>query len=210
MDSAQRNRKTIIAAFLTIVACGFMAAVAGFIVYDALETLWKAEPATGTVQAKKLTRPGTSLAADFIIDIRYRYTYEGSSYSSENVYPGLDSGWDEAWSESVLEDFPTGEEVTVYVRPDDPETSFLLREGPGLWTWGMLIVNLLLVLGAVQGLRQQFGNVEYEKLVPPEKFEKEGTFKRLLGRFAWWLEQERQKLRDASSNPSGADDSAGN
>lgn len=69
----------------------------------------------------------------------YRYEYEGRSYSGSKIsYDDPPGGSDESGkreAEEFLSDFPRGATVSVYVDPENPEQSVLLRgtTGSGVW-----------------------------------------------------------------------------
>lgn len=63
-------------------------------------------------------------------DVRFRYTYEGERYVSENLFPATvtpDYGTREE-AESVLEGYGTEATTEAYVNPESPEEAFLKNE----------------------------------------------------------------------------------
>ena len=69
----------------------------------------------------------------------YRYEFEGRSYPGSKIsYDDPPGGSDESGkrkAETFLSDFPRGATVPVWVNPDNPEQSVLLRgtTGSGVW-----------------------------------------------------------------------------
>lgn len=62
--------------------------------------------------------------------ISYSYSFEGESFSSNNVYPStLSKSFDtREEAESVLNSYSEGSRVTAYIRPGSPDKSFLIDE----------------------------------------------------------------------------------
>jgi hypothetical protein len=77
-------------------------------------------------------------------DVRYQYTVEGISYTSDRVSLGLVYGTNltSRVARTVLDRYPVGQAVTVFFDPSHPERSCLERSGREL-TITMLIVGIL-------------------------------------------------------------------
>lgn len=69
----------------------------------------------------------SSSGVDYKPTVRFVYEYEGTSYTSGNVFPGqVSPNYDtESEARSVLNDYESGQTVTAYVDPDDPDDAFL-------------------------------------------------------------------------------------
>jgi hypothetical protein len=68
--------------------------------------------------------------ADYDPDVRFEYTYDGETYTSERMYPATftpDHDTREG-AEEVLEEYDTGATVTAYVNPGSPGGAFLKDE----------------------------------------------------------------------------------
>lgn len=90
--------------------------------------------------------------------VTYRYTYEGTEYTSDSIFPGdVDPVSDESRAREIVAQYPEGEEVTAYVNTEDPSTAFLIDEAPPLWFWLAPVVGVLAILyglySIVLGLR---------------------------------------------------------
>lgn len=81
--------------------------------------------------------------------VEFEYTFEGTTYTSSNLYPTtIDTGHsDESSAEAAIADYEEGETVTAYVDPDDPGEAFLRDETdtPVL----LFLVGGVLVLGGI-------------------------------------------------------------
>lgn len=88
--------------------------------------------------------------------VTYRYSYEGKTYTSNNVHagPGSLSGYgDRSKAQDVIDKYAEGSTVTVSLNPDDPSQSFLDEESPApLWGYYAFTgIGVLLVVLAVGG-----------------------------------------------------------
>lgn len=88
----------------------------------------------------------------------YRYTYDGTEYTSDSVFPGdADAVSEESRARDIVEQYAAGDEVTAYVNRDDPERAFLIDQSAPLWFWlGPVVSGLLVLYGGystVLGLR---------------------------------------------------------
>jgi hypothetical protein len=92
--------------------------------------------------------------------VRYDYTYEGQSYSSDSVYPGPEETFDNrGGATDVTDDYSTGETVTVYVNSDDPSRAFLIEKSSTLLYYGLMGLGGLL---AILGVRAVFVSPDEE------------------------------------------------
>jgi hypothetical protein len=94
---------------------------------------------------------------EWIPEVRYTYQYRGSTYRSEQVYPGVEARgyYDRSKAVSVTDSYEPGATVTAYVRPDQPSNAFLIRErgsGP-LWGMGIGVLGVVVTLLAGLGSR---------------------------------------------------------
>lgn len=69
---------------------------------------------------------------EFDPTVRYSYTYEGTEYESDSIYPISEPSFDtRTAAENFTSQFPAGERTTVFVNSEDPSESFLVRKQSG-------------------------------------------------------------------------------
>lgn len=81
--------------------------------------------------------------------VTYEYTVDGESYTTDNVFPGGFTRWDDsrAWAERIAGQYSPGDRVTVYYRPGEPGHAYLRNDGwPDVW-WAGILAVLVLALG---------------------------------------------------------------
>jgi hypothetical protein len=126
--------------------------VGGFMIYDHYQATMHSTPVDGVIvestvvdynsgQGDRGSRPA----------IEYRYTYEGTTYTSSKLCPGEhNSGCygpnTGKVANSVVDRYPAGSTATVHVDPDDPSNAYLLDGDLPVW---YLVVAGLGVLGIV-------------------------------------------------------------
>lgn len=127
----------------------------GYLYYSGMQATANAEEVDATVVDSAVvdnTDPTDSNEpAEFTVRIEYEYTYEGETYTSENLCPGAGSGCEPSSDfrtdmQEYLEEYPEGETVTAYVPPSDPAGAYLIDTGPSPIYLGIAAVGLLLVL----------------------------------------------------------------
>ncbi|WP_254837774.1 DUF3592 domain-containing protein [Natronomonas marina] len=72
--------------------------------------------------------------------VTYEYTVDGETYTSDNVYPGGFTRWDDSRgpAENVVSQYDPGDQVTVQYRPGEPGNAYLRNDGmPGAWLAGV-------------------------------------------------------------------------
>lgn len=116
-----------------------------------------------------VTTEGEVLTADhqranektyFVLDVRYRYEYDGETYESEDVFRGSDSAElyaDRQEVDAVLDkyDLDSSSTVTVHLREDDPSESYLIeKDGPTIPDVNrfLLVPGVIVLLAGVLGL----------------------------------------------------------
>jgi len=101
------------------------------------------EPTTATIISVDIDERLNDGDREYRPAIRYRYTVDGETYTSDNVYPGQFVRWhgSESTAASVVERYTAGSDttasgdpVTIYYNPDDPGEAYLHNPGwPSGW-----------------------------------------------------------------------------
>jgi len=124
----------------------------GYLLYDTFQTAAGAEEVDAEVLSAGVSGEGDT---DYRVQISYEYTYEGESYTSDNVFPG--TGVEEFSSrgsaEEFIADYPEGGTVTAYVDPDNPSDAHLEAEARGQNVLGygvVLLIGLVTFLGGLK------------------------------------------------------------
>jgi hypothetical protein len=101
------------------------------------------EQVEGVVLDNGVTRiPGGDQPDSYMPYVEYRYDVDGETYVNNNVYPGF-GGKSMSFESDVrefLEGYQVNETVTVYVKQNDPESSFLVKTG---LSFGMVLFMLI-------------------------------------------------------------------
>lgn len=101
----------------------------------------------GTVVSSEVDRDtgGRRGGVSYYADIKYEYTYDGENYTSENIKPGSGrSSLGKSKAESLVSNYSEGNSITVYVKANDPSTSWIMDRLP-LKT--IIVSGLFSVLG---------------------------------------------------------------
>ena len=86
--------------------------------------------ATITEMGVEADSSGSSTDAEYKPTVQFTYEYEGTSYTSTNVFPtDISPSYDtRSEAKSVLEGYETGDTVTAYVNPAEPGNAFLKNQ----------------------------------------------------------------------------------
>ncbi len=89
---------------------------------------WTATPARILSSQVKPEQPTTSSPTVYRVEVRYTYTFAGKDYRSERIrrVDGPKSNRDDA--EALREQFTPGQQLTCYVRPDEPGFAILKHD----------------------------------------------------------------------------------
>lgn len=115
------------------------------------DSLQNAVNITGTVTGTEIVENHGRRSTDYSPVISFEYTYQGQTYTSDNMYPPGDTQREldsMSAAESVTAEYPTGSEVSAYVTPDNPGEAFLKKKrsnGPLLFTG----IGAAMVLGGL-------------------------------------------------------------
>jgi hypothetical protein len=84
-----------------------------------------------TITSTSVDESSARRGVDYVPQATFEYSYEGSDYTSSNVYPGpLSKDFDtEEAAREELSGYEPGDTVTAYVPPDSPGNAYLQREG---------------------------------------------------------------------------------
>ena len=129
-------------------------AAAGFGGYDYLQQSDAVDDAVA-VDAEivetgvKTVSGGRRSGVEYRPTVRFTYTYDGTSYTSTNVFPSTTSpSYDtESAARDVLDGAGTGDAVTAYVDPADPDGAFLLNQTSAAPLLFVLVGGLFVVAG---------------------------------------------------------------
>lgn len=83
-------------------------------------------------------------------EVTYRYTYEGTEYTSSSLYPnnGTMVG-SESRAQEIANRYTERETLTAYVNTENPNSAFLIDESAPLWYWAGPVIGVLIVLYGV-------------------------------------------------------------
>lgn len=99
-----------------------------------------------TVHNTSLTEDISRGSTSYDVSVEYTYEYQGTNYTSDELYPGAKSYDTESAAEDELESYSPGDTVTAYVDPAAPGDGFLKKQttqGP-LWLIGGGVVLFVL------------------------------------------------------------------
>jgi hypothetical protein len=140
----------------TVIALLVGLALIGYGAYDYTQQSAAIEDAVtvdATVLDTSISKAGAR-SIEYDVTIEYRYEYRGSTYESDDLFPGSLSPLYEnrEKAESVRSQYETGSTVTAYVDPDSPGDAFLRRQttsGPPLFAGFGAFVLLVTALDAI-------------------------------------------------------------
>lgn len=104
------------------------------------------------------TSPSGESDREHYANVTYRYTYEGTEYMSDSLFPAnRDEQVSRSRAEEIAGMYAAGDSVTVQVVPDDPTRSYLI-EADMLWWYYLApgfgaLLALTGLLNVVQGIR---------------------------------------------------------
>lgn len=144
-----KSQKIKILVVLAIFILGLGAVALGTftnVIYHPLAFKLDSEPVTGTVQKSTVVRrvPGKPTREGYVPKVTYKYTYEGAAYTNDRWKPGGTYRYEsEGKASSMADVYRKGEEVTVYVRPGEPQDSVLTLTSPRPIQWVMFVGSFL-------------------------------------------------------------------
>lgn len=101
-----------------------------------------------------------SLKGDYRPSITYEYTYEGETYTSNNICPGSGSacyptGEDRSDVQEFVDQYPEGETVTIHVPEDDPEKAYLVDESSSWLYLGLVALGPVVTVLVIRKYLQE-------------------------------------------------------
>jgi hypothetical protein len=143
-----RGRNNWFLGGVLMLVLGLVFVSTGWVFYaSSTEPLENAEQVTVTVQETRVDE----LSGDdgYVPEVVYTYEYEGETYRSENLYPGVSgqSYPDREDARAAIEQYESNETATGYVDAENPGAAFL--EEPS--TKRRVTENVVSVLGMVVG-----------------------------------------------------------
>jgi hypothetical protein len=121
---------------------------------------------TGIDEIEVANDEGSGTHMEYAPEVRYRYSYEGETYTSTSICPGsaevcaaAEHG-DRDDAESFISRYPEDETVTVYVVENDPTMSFLVdTESGSLFHYMLMGLGALLLLGGLQSIYRRLATL---------------------------------------------------
>ena len=108
----------------TLFWCFFSFLVTVFIVTDIMQDLgtgdWR--PVDGVVLSSSVTTGSENDV--YCLNVRYEYNVDGTTYQGDKVSFSSEKNCN-SWSKNADQDYPKGEEITVYYNPDNPSEAVL-------------------------------------------------------------------------------------
>lgn len=111
-------------------------------------------PTTGTINhieiIEKYNRPDTAMSEnkksfDYVIDLKYNYTINGTNYIGTKIYPGLPNVFtDKKDAENILKNYPANSSTTIYYDPAKPANSSLITS-KSIPTKGIITLVVLVI-----------------------------------------------------------------
>lgn len=123
-ETSADESSTLTLVAITLFCLAF--AVGGvFLYHQQSKAINVSRPTDATVVSSE-SRSGTD---DYVVDITYRYTVDGHTYRSDNVFPGSGDPEKSAYkADRIVDDYPEGATVTAYYNPNKPANSFLIQK----------------------------------------------------------------------------------
>lgn len=126
-------------AMALLLGVGFVAA-GGYLYHTEQQATENAEAVEATVVSsdviheRERRQDGRGERDSYRPEIEYRYSFDGETYTTDNVCPGVGSGCGPSEEdlndvEAFVEEYPADATVTAYVPPDAPSNAYLVEGG---------------------------------------------------------------------------------
>lgn len=132
----------------------------GYLYYSGSQAIADAEEVDATVISSAVVYDDNSENSDsakYGVAIEYRYSYDGETYTSRSLCPGVGSACEPSSEfrtemQEFLDDYPEGGTVTAYVQPSNPSKAHLVESSPSLVYLGVSGIGVLLVYVGIRRL----------------------------------------------------------
>ena len=164
-DFTFTRRLLLVAAVLACVA-GY----GGYAYVQQTQAIERSVPVEATVTNVTITEDDTQSGIKYDPDITFAYRYEGTNYTSDNIFPGHPQNYGErSAARDLLDPYAVGETTTAYVPPASPGQAFLERETTStpLIFAGLGVLGLLWVVATAGAKHVETGRGT--ELRPPER-----------------------------------------
>lgn len=109
-------------------------------------------PVDATITHSEVEVHSSSDSTTYSIDIKYEYEYEGQTYTGDRYHFMTGSSSGRQSKQDVVDDHPVGENVKIYIDPNDPSNSVINREMTSDFWYGLIPLAFVLVgLGLAVG-----------------------------------------------------------
>jgi hypothetical protein len=140
-DGGKKDKNMIIVMLAMFAAGIFMLALGGYEIKGSRETSnWPS--ITGTITSSSVRtetrRESNKTSTVYFPNVQYRYKIDGQPYTSSRIAFGNASGGRKSFAQDVVEKYPSGQKITVYYDPDDPQYA-ILETG---FTWNSIFIFL--------------------------------------------------------------------
>jgi hypothetical protein len=108
------------------------------------------QPTTAEITSHDIEVRESDDDTDYVPVITYTYTVNGETYTDDNLYPGrfTRTKGSRSSAQSMLDNYPLGEEFTVHYNPENHGQAYLRRGGwPSLWWLGVAYAGVTVVGG---------------------------------------------------------------
>ena len=129
--------------------CGIVSVFA-FFVASVFVKSWRAMDTyvpVGGVVVKSMVKTSHGESTTYAPYVGYAYSYEGRTFGGDRYSFDSSSSSDYTYAKRVVEQYPKGRKITVFVDPADPSQSVVLREAPGPMYALLLFLQPFLVVG---------------------------------------------------------------
>ena len=130
----------------------------GYLIYDGYLTVVNAEETDAVVRDSHVS--GIAGDDEYRVHVTYEYTYEGETYTSDDIYPNRDADRYSSRRDArrFVERYPEGETATAYVDPEDPSEAYLedgIRFKSLVGYLVLVLIGLVTLAGGLQQIRSR-------------------------------------------------------
>lgn len=163
------SRAAAVVIVLSLIALGYLA----YDYHEQTTLIDEAEEVEATVVDVGIEEIDERRGTSYRPDVEYGYEYDGSRYTSDNVFPPgifVRDYHSRQEASEITSLYEEGENTTAYVDPSNPETSFLRATPPRqpIWYGGLLMMLFSLTVLHVVGPRD-VGRVELRPIENVER-----------------------------------------